>query len=92
MIVFHSSNGTLIDRTFHLLPHENICTIALINIHYLCNIHEVKDWIVPFHEPGGRVKWPIHPSPRLKAQVALESINMHKTLMENWKVFCILLY
>ena len=23
--------------TFHLPPHENICTIALINIHYLYN-------------------------------------------------------
>ena len=29
---FHLVNGT-----FHLLPHENICTIALINIHYLYN-------------------------------------------------------
>ena len=27
---FASLNGT-----FHLLPHENICTIALINIYYL---------------------------------------------------------
>ena len=27
---FASLNGT-----FHLLPHENICTISLINIHYL---------------------------------------------------------
>ena len=30
---FASLNGT-----FHLSPHENICTIALINIHYLYNI------------------------------------------------------
>ena len=29
---FASLNGT-----FHLSPHENICTIALINIHYLYN-------------------------------------------------------
>ena len=25
------------NRTFHLSPHENILTIALINIHYLHN-------------------------------------------------------
>ena len=30
---FASLNGT-----FHLSPHENICAIALINIHYLYNI------------------------------------------------------
>ena len=30
---FASLNGT-----FHLSPHENICTIALINIRYLFNI------------------------------------------------------
>ena len=27
-----------LNGTFHLSPHENICTIALINIHYLYNI------------------------------------------------------
>ena len=27
-----------LNRTFHLSPHENILTIALINIHYLYNI------------------------------------------------------
>ena len=32
---FASLNGTC---TFHLSPHENICTIALINIHYLYTI------------------------------------------------------
>ena len=26
-----------LNGTFHLSPHENICTIALINIHYLYN-------------------------------------------------------
>ena len=35
---FASLNGT-----FHLSPHENICTIALINIHYLYNIHSQSD-------------------------------------------------
>ena len=30
---FASLNGT-----FHLSPHENVCTIALINIHYLCTV------------------------------------------------------
>ena len=34
---FASLNGT-----FHLSPHENICTIALINIHYLyTNVHSI---------------------------------------------------
>ena len=27
--------NVLFNRTFHLSPHENILTIALINIHYL---------------------------------------------------------
>ena len=42
---FASLNGT-----FHLLPHENICTIALINIHYLYTIfhwhllHRLAGW------------------------------------------------
>ena len=27
-----------LNRTIHLSPHENICTIALITIHYLYNI------------------------------------------------------
>ena len=27
-----------LNGTFHLSPHENICTIALITIHYLYNI------------------------------------------------------
>ena len=31
---------TSLNGTFHLSPHENICTIALINIHYLYNIYE----------------------------------------------------
>ena len=31
--MFHSLNGT-----FHLSPHNNIFTIALINIHYLYTI------------------------------------------------------
>ena len=26
-----------LNRMFHLSPHENICTIALITIHYLYN-------------------------------------------------------
>ena len=26
-----------LNRTFHLSPHENSCTIALITIHYLYN-------------------------------------------------------
>ena len=29
--------GFASNRTFHLSPHENICTIALITIHYLYN-------------------------------------------------------
>ena len=33
---FASLNGT-----FHLSPHENICTIALINIHYLYTIARI---------------------------------------------------
>ena len=30
-----------LNRTFHLSPHENICTIALITIHYLYIIVQI---------------------------------------------------
>ena len=33
-VLFNSAVASL-NRTFHLSPHENILTIALINIHYL---------------------------------------------------------
>ena len=35
-VLFNSAIASL-NRTFHLSPHENILTIALINIHYLYN-------------------------------------------------------
>ena len=40
MNVFHLYDGTFasLNRTFNLSPHENICTIAPITIHYLYNI------------------------------------------------------
>ena len=31
-----------LNRTFHLSPHENICTIALITIHYLYTMEPCK--------------------------------------------------
>ena len=37
-VLFNSAIASL-NRTFHLSPHENILTIALINIHYLYNIN-----------------------------------------------------
>ena len=37
-VLFNSAIASL-NRTFHLSPHENILTIALINIHYLYNIY-----------------------------------------------------
>ena len=36
-VLFNSAIASL-NRTFHLSPHENILTIALINIPYLYNI------------------------------------------------------
>jgi hypothetical protein len=36
-VPFNSADASL-NGTFHLSPHENILTIALINIHYLYNI------------------------------------------------------
>ena len=36
-VLFNSAIASL-NRTFHLSPHENILTIALINIHYLYNM------------------------------------------------------
>ena len=32
-----------LNRTFHLSPHENNCTIALITIHYLYNVTPTYD-------------------------------------------------
>ena len=40
-VLFNSAIASL-NRTFHLSPHENILTIALINIHYLYNIYRFK--------------------------------------------------
>jgi hypothetical protein len=37
-VLFNSAVASL-NGTFHLSPHENFLTIALINIHYLYNIH-----------------------------------------------------
>ena len=33
--MFYSTRLCSLNRPFHLSPHENICTIALITIHYL---------------------------------------------------------
>ena len=38
-----------LNRTFHLLPHENICTIALITIHYLYTVFHLMKISVPSH-------------------------------------------
>ena len=38
MVQLFSFGFASLNRTFHLSPHENICTIALITIHYLYNI------------------------------------------------------
>ena len=35
-----------LNRTFHLSPHENICTIALITIHYLYIICVIRYAVV----------------------------------------------
>ena len=32
-----------LNRTFHLSPHENTCTIALITIHYLYIIEDTME-------------------------------------------------
>ena len=38
-----------LNRTFNLSPHENICTIALITIHYLYNIAEKYSMIYYYY-------------------------------------------
>ena len=41
--MFHSTGLCLIEwKIFHFSPHENICSIALINIHYLYVIIRCK--------------------------------------------------
>ena len=40
-VLFNSAIASL-NRTFHLSPHENILTIALINIHYLYTIDDYQ--------------------------------------------------
>ena len=55
--MFHSTRLQLgfasLNGTFHLSPHENICTIALINIHYLHSlfIYHIITSIVTYHIP-----------------------------------------
>ena len=46
-VLFNSAIASL-NRTFHLSPHENILTIALINIHYLYNIAVCTASVVSF--------------------------------------------
>ena len=45
--MYHSTRLRLLEwnGTFHLSPHENICTIALINIHYLYTIQVVNRFL-----------------------------------------------
>ena len=45
-VSFNSVVASL-NGTFHLSPHENIITIALINIHYLYNINPVNVLLFP---------------------------------------------
>ena len=52
---FASLNGT-----FHLSPHENICTIALINIHYLYT-NPGYLIIIPFSKFDANIKGAAHP-------------------------------
>ena len=61
--MFYSTSFALLNRTFHLSPHENICTIALIIIHYLYNIAGGRcgraDNVLDSHTtgPGSRPGW-----------------------------------
>ena len=49
-VLFNSAIASL-NRTFHLSPHENILTIALINIHYLYIIaYKLTTPIFPFRK------------------------------------------
>ena len=48
---------TSLNGTFHLSPHENICTIALINIYYLYTIidfYQNKAQFGAEHQCGSR--------------------------------------
>ena len=43
---FHLKKDKMVhSMSFHRLPRENICTIALINIHYLCNVEYIATLI-----------------------------------------------
>ena len=44
-VPFNSAVASL-NGTFHLSPHENILTIALINIHYLYNIVQILNEVI----------------------------------------------
>ena len=55
IVPFNSAIASL-DRTINLSPHENILTIALINIHYLYNMKHreshrflARIWMRAFH-------------------------------------------
>ena len=43
-----------LNRTFHLSPHEDIYAIALITIHYLCNISTMLCERVEGSQDGGK--------------------------------------
>ena len=46
--IFHSTRLALLNGTFHFSPHENICTIALLNIQYLCNMKYMNKYTAFF--------------------------------------------
>ena len=48
-VLFNSAIAST-NRTFHLSPHENILTIALINIHYLYNMRATMHCYMHFSD------------------------------------------
>ena len=52
-VPFNSAVASL-NGTFHLSPHENILTIALINIHYLYTVQGVSKKPQPRNFPRNR--------------------------------------
>ena len=43
IVPLNSAIARSLNETINLSPHENILTIALINIHYLYNMHDNRD-------------------------------------------------
>ena len=76
---FASLNGT-----FHVSPHENICTIALINIHHLYSMYVCSILTRRFSNHVSRL---LSRSHTFAIIVILKNLKIHQSMRIHWPFF-----